>query len=138
VVAEQALNNGEVVGRDVDGRPEGTVAVVVHGLEDRLAVSEVEQVLPHDVDVVALRVERRDVELGPLLAVVAVIVVRADVRHLLGAKDAYETSGDRCLACRRITDDAKNDWSRHAFLLLRIPRLILVRAHVCASSTADS
>ncbi len=53
--------------------------------------------LGEDVEVVALGVERRDVALGALTSVVAVVVVGAEVRDLILAEDANETPGDRRL-----------------------------------------
>ena len=42
-------------GLDVHRRAEGAVGVPVDGLEDRLAGTQVREVLGHDVDVVAVR-----------------------------------------------------------------------------------
>src|SRR5918996_3333769 len=67
----------------------------------------VAEVLAHDVDVVALGIERSDVPLGALLAVVPVVVVGADVRDLVLAEDADEAAGEGRLARRRVADDAE-------------------------------
>ena len=79
VVAQQALDDREALRAHVDRRAERAVLVAVDRLEDRLAPAQVRQVLGDDVDVVAVGVKRRDAQLGPLPAVVAVVVVGADV-----------------------------------------------------------
>src|SRR5205814_1584146 len=71
------------------------------------------EVLRHHVRVVAVRVERRDVALGALPAVVAVVVVDADVRHVVLAEHADEPAGEGRLAGRRVADDAEGDRARH-------------------------
>ena len=53
--------------------------MVVDRLEDRLPVAKVAEVLSEDVEVVRRGLERRDSDLGPLLAVVAAVVVATDV-----------------------------------------------------------
>ena len=65
---------------------EGAGLVVVDRLEDRLAQRQQLQVLLHDVDVVAGRVERRERERLSLLAVVPVVVVDADGGDPIGAE----------------------------------------------------
>jgi hypothetical protein len=88
VVAEQPLDDGERVRRDVHGRLEGAVRVPVDRLEDGLARPHVEQVLGHDVEVVGVGVQRRDAVFRALPAVGAVVVVERDVRDPLLAEDA--------------------------------------------------
>ena len=114
VVAEQPLDDGEALGREVDERAERAVVVLVDGLEDRLAHAQALQVLGHDVEVVALRVQRRDAALGALAAVVLVVVVGADVRDGVLAEQAHEPLAQRRLARRRVTHDSKHDRSCHA------------------------
>ena len=53
--------------------------------------------------------QRRDRALGALPAVVAVVVVEADVRHLVLAEDAHEPARDRGLAGGGVADDAEDD-----------------------------
>src|SRR5919106_3077417 len=65
------------------------------------------EVLAYDVDVVALGIERCDVPLGALLAVVPVVVVGADVGDLVLAEDPDEAAGEGRLARRRVADDAE-------------------------------
>ena len=113
MVAEQALDDREAVGLDVDGRREGAVRVPVDRLQDRLAVAQMAQVLRHDVEVVAVGMQRRDAELGSLPAVVAVVVVGAGVGDRVLAQDAHEAPGHRGLARRRVADDAEDDRPRH-------------------------
>ena len=69
--------------------------------------------LGEDVEVVAVGVERRDVPLGPLLAVVAVVVVGAEVRDLVVAEHADEAARDRGLPGPGVADDAEHDGTRH-------------------------
>jgi hypothetical protein len=113
VVAEQALDDREALGAHVHRRPEGAVLVAVDGLEDRVAPAQVREMLGDDVHVVAVRVQGRDLKLGPLAAVVAVVVVGADVGHVLLAQDAHQAAADRRLAARRVADDTEDDRARH-------------------------
>jgi hypothetical protein len=78
------------------------------------------KVLRHDVEVVAVRVQRRHAQLGALLAVVAVIVVGAGMGDRVLAKGAHQAPGDRGLAGRRVTDDAEDDRPRHRQGLLKM------------------
>ena len=75
--------------------------------------------LGEDVEVVALRVERRDVPLGALPPVVAVVVVGAEVRDLVLAEHAHEPAGDRGLSGPGVADDAEHHRARHQ----RTPRM---------------
>src|SRR4051794_27478136 len=113
VVAQQALDDGERAWLEVHGRPEGAVGVPVYGLENRVAAAQVGDVLPDDVHVVAVGVQRRDVVLLALLTVVAVVVVEGDVRHLLLAENPHESARDGRLARRRVPDDAQDDGAWH-------------------------
>src|SRR5204863_5166412 len=81
--------------------------------EDRRTGAQVVEVRGHDVEVVALGIQRRDRALRPLLAVVLVVVVGADVRYDVLAEQAHEALAQRRLAGRRVTDDAQDDWPRH-------------------------
>ena len=67
--------------------------MLVDRLQDRLGGAHVRDVLRHDVHVVALGIERRDVPLGALAPVVAVVVVDADVRDVVLAEHADEARG---------------------------------------------
>src|ERR1700739_4617507 len=87
--------------------------MAVDRLQDRVAGADVPGVLGDDVEVVAVGMQWRDAELGPLLAVVAVVVVGADVRDLLLAERPHQTTRDCGLARRRVADDAEDDWARH-------------------------
>jgi CBS domain-containing protein len=69
VEAEHALDNRELPGSHVLRRVKRPAAMAVHRLEDGLALTEVEQVLLEDVEVVAVRVQRRHPPLGALMAV---------------------------------------------------------------------
>ena len=100
-------------GIEVVGRAEGAVGVLVDGLHDRFLAAQVPEVLAEDVEVVALGVERRDVPLGPLPPVVAVVVVGAEVRDLVLAEHADEPTRDRRLPGPGVADDAEHDGTRH-------------------------
>ena len=113
VEAEQPLADDEAPRHEVVGRAEGAVGVLVDGLHDRLLAAQVHEVLAEDVEVVALGVERRDVPLGPLPPVVAVVVVGAEVRHLVLAEHAHEPARDRGLPRPGVADDAEHDGTRH-------------------------
>ena len=69
--------------------------------------------LGEDVEVVALWVERCDVPLGALPPVVAVVVVGAEVRHLVLAEHPDEPARDRGLSRPGIADDAEHHRARH-------------------------
>ena len=69
--------------------------------------------LGEDVEVVAIRVERRDVALRALLAVVAVVVVGAEVRDLVLTEDTLKAPCDRRPCGARVSDDAEHDRARH-------------------------
>ena len=71
------------------------------------------EVLLEDVEVVALRVERRDVPLGALPPVVAVVVVGAEVGDLVLAEHPHEPAGDRGLSGPGVADDAEHHRARH-------------------------
>jgi len=109
VVAEQAFNDQEAPRGEVDGRCERAVRVPVDRLNDGLAAAQQHQVLAHDVHVVAARVERRQAHVGALRAVVAVVVVEADVRDLLLAQHAHQPPRQCRLAARGVAHDAKDD-----------------------------
>ena len=120
VVAQQALEHREAVRHDVRRRAEGAVRVLVDRLEDRLARPQVAQVLRHDVHVVGVRMQWRDRALGPLPAVVAVVVVEGDVGDLVLAQDAHEAARDGGLAGGGVSDDAEDDRTWHRALLARL------------------
>ena len=94
---------------DVLGGGKGPVLMAVDGLDDRLARPQVRQMLAQDVQVVAVRVQRGETALGPLLAVVAVVVVGRDVRDLVLAEDPNQPARQRRLARRGVADDAEQD-----------------------------
>src|SRR5918996_5797256 len=89
------------------------------------------EVLAHDVDVVALGIERCDVSLGALLSVVPVVVVGADVGDLVLAEDADEAAGEGRLARRRVADDAEYGGPGHRLALpfypSSVPKTVLFR-----------
>jgi len=85
--------------------------VAIDRLEDRLAAAQVRKVLSDDVHVVAVRVKRRDTELRSLLAVVAVVVIGANVSDVFLAEYAQQPAGNRGLAGRRVADDAEDHWA---------------------------
>ena len=98
VEPQQALDDRELRRPDVLGRGKRPVLVAVHGLDNRVARTQVPEMLVQDVDVVAVRVQRGEPMLGALLAVVAVIVVGGDVRDLLLAENADKPARQRRLA----------------------------------------
>ena len=58
VVAQQPLDDRELARLDVHGGPERAVLVLVDGLEDGPSAAHVREVLLHDVEVVAVGVQR--------------------------------------------------------------------------------
>ena len=66
--------------------------------------------------------QRRDVALGALPAVVAVVVVDADVRDVVLAEHAHEPAREGRLAGRRVADDAEDDRPAHGRLAHIAPR----------------
>src|SRR5262249_43693094 len=113
VVAEQPLDDRELPRLDQHERPEGAVGVLVDGLQVSVARAQVAEMLAHDVYEVALGGQRRDVPLRALLAVVAVVVVGADVGDVVLAEHADEAAREGRLARRRVADDAEDDRARH-------------------------
>ena len=82
--------------------------------------AHVREVLLHDVEVVAVGVQRRDRALGALAAIEAVVVVGGDVGHVLVAQQPHQPAGDRRLAGGGVPDDPEDDRAWH--LLLRAQR----------------
>jgi hypothetical protein len=123
VVAQQPFDNRELARLDVDGRPERAVLMLVDGLEDGPSAAHVRKVLLHDVEVVAVGVQRRDAALGALAAVEAVVVVRGDVGHVLVAQQPHQPARDRRLAGGGVPDDPEDDRAWHVLLRaqLRFP-----------------
>ncbi len=115
VVAEQPFDDRELLRIDAHERAEGAVVVLVDRLQDRLAAAQVHEVLAHHVEVVAVRVQRRDAQLRALAAVVPVVVVDADVRDVDLAEHTYEPAREGCLTGRRVADDAEDDRDRPIF-----------------------
>ena len=101
-------------GRTCLRRLERARAVAVDRLEDRLPAPQVPEVLAHDVEVVGGRGERRDPELGSVGALVAVVVVAADVRHVGVAEHAGEPARESGLAGAGVAYDAEDDRTGHA------------------------
>ena len=81
--------------------------------------------LGEDVEVVAVGMERRDVALGALLAVVPVVVVGAEVGDLVVPEHADEAAGDGGLPRAGVADDAEHDRTRHQRLTGTRGRLLL-------------
>ena len=98
MVAEQALNEGELVRPDIDRRAEGSVLVPVNGLEDRPSGPDTGEVLFQDAEVIRVWMQRGYPAPGPLPAVIAVIVVPRDVGEALLADQANHPAGDRGLS----------------------------------------
>ena len=71
------------------------------------------EVLGDDVEVVAIGMQWGDPELGALLAVVAVVVVDADMGDVFLAQHADQPPGDGGLTGRRIADDPEDHGTRH-------------------------
>ena len=106
---QQALDDHELARLHQHRAPEGAVLVVVDGLEDGVAEGEQLEVLLHDVDVVAVGVERRE-RLGLALdPVVLVVVVDADRRDPVGAEGVDQALGDGGLAGRAVAGDGEHD-----------------------------
>jgi hypothetical protein len=72
------------------------------------------EVALHDIDVVAVRMQRRDVVLGALPAVVTVVVVGRDVRDVALAEHPDQAAAERRLAAGGIADDAEDDRAGHS------------------------
>ena len=74
---------------------------------------EVLEVLAEDVEVARRRVERRDLQLGALLAPIAVVVVAADVGDTVGCRGCGPAAGQRRLSGGGVADDPEDDRPRH-------------------------
>ena len=111
---EQSLDHHEAVRAHVLRRPKPAAAVVVGGLQYRLPLTDVRQVLPENVEVVGGRVQRRDAELAPLLAPVAVVVVAADVGDVFApAEDPDDAAGQGGLPGGGVPDNPEDDRTSH-------------------------
>ena len=104
--------------------------MLVNGLEDRLAVAQVRQVLGDDVEVIAVRMQRRDPVFGSLAAVIAVVIVGADVGDVVLAQDPHQTARDRGLAGGGVADDAEDYGAR-------VHRLSSLNTELCRMSSAS-
>ena len=111
--SQQPLNDRELCRLDILRRLKAAVRVTVDGLEDQLSHLQVRQLLLEDVNVVAAGMQRRESQLHPLLAVVAVVVVGRHVRDLILPEDPDEPSRQRRLTGCRVADDAEQDRTGH-------------------------
>ena len=108
VQRQQALDDDEFP-RLHENRPlQGACAVVVHGLQNRLAESEELEVLLHDLDVVALRVEGSEGKVAALGPVVAVVVVDTDRGDALRAEGSGQPAGQGRLAGGAVAGDGEH------------------------------
>ena len=103
VEAEQPLHDHESPRRQVHRWPEGAVGVAVDGLENGLTGPQQAQMLVHNVHIVTSRIERSDQPARPLGAVVAVVIVEADVRHGVGSEHAHKPPRQRGFPAGRVT-----------------------------------
>jgi hypothetical protein len=83
--------------------------MVVHWLQDRLTVMQPLQLQLHDVDVVAVRMQRCKRQLGALRAIKTVIIVRTDMRDAVCAKNLHQTLRHGGFASCAVADDADDD-----------------------------
>ena len=88
--------------------------MVVDRLQDGLAHAQQLQVLLHDLDVVAVGVQRGERQRLALDAVIAVVVVHADRRDPLRPERRHQTLGDRGLAGGAVARDRQHDRSGDA------------------------
>jgi hypothetical protein len=83
--------------------------MVVDRFQDGVAERQQLQVLLHDLDVVAVGVQRGERQPVTLFPVVAVIVVDADRRHPVDPERLDDPAGERRLAGRAVAGDGQHD-----------------------------
>src|ERR1700682_819920 len=69
--------------------------------------------LGHDIEIVAVRVQRRNAQLLALLPIIAMIVVCTEHRHMLSVENLGDASTQCRLASSTVTHDAHDDRTRH-------------------------
>ncbi len=111
VQREQPLGDAQLAGLDQHGPFELPVAVVVDGLEDGLAAGQEPEVLFHDLDVVAVGMQGRERFVGPLGAVVAVVVVDAQRHDPVLAQRLDQPPGQGRLPGCAVAGDGQHDRS---------------------------
>src|SRR6516165_6054627 len=109
VQRQQSLDDHEPPRFDVLGPGQLAGLVVVDGLEDRVPGGEQLQLLLHDVDVIAVGVQRREPEVLALLTVITVVVIHANGRALLLTEGADQAGRNGRLAGRTVADDGEHD-----------------------------
>ena len=109
VQRQQPLDDDEPPRLDVFRPGELAGVMVIDGFEDRVACGKQLQLLLHDVDVVAVRVQGRKRKPLALRPVIAVVVVHAHGRALVLAQGPDEARGDRRLARGAVAGDREHD-----------------------------
>ena len=120
MVTEQPFDDDKLFGLHIVGPYVCAGAMVIHRLEDRLAVVHALQMQFQNIDVVAVGVQRRNAKLLAFDAVVFVIVIGADLRHAFGAEQFCQPASERTFARRAVADDTKDDGSLFHFFTAEI------------------
>ena len=105
--AVQPFHNDEFAWLDVFRPNQRARAMVIHRLQNRLAVVRALQVKLKNVEIIAVRMQWSDVQPCPLLPVILVIIISTYVRDALWAKQLRQSVGDGGLAGGAITYDAQ-------------------------------
>ena len=106
---QQPFGHHEVTRFDEHRPIEPAGAVVVDRLQDGLPERQQLQVLLHDFDVVAGRVQRSERQTLAFLPVVAVVVVDADRRHSLAAEGLGDSLGEGRLPRGAVAGNGQHD-----------------------------
>src|SRR5271157_547258 len=115
VESEQAFDDHEFPGLDILRTDEHPGGMVVNGLENWLAVMQALQLQFQNVEIVTIRMERRNAACSSLGSVVFVIVVGANVSHVFGTEQIHQSLRQRRFARRTVANDAQHNrpLSRH-------------------------
>src|ERR1700730_4499146 len=106
----QALDDHDVSGMQFLSRSKGSIAVVIHGLADRPALLEREQLVLHEGKVGGSRVESRDADQPSFAAIQAVVIVQAQAGDSSLREDTVEAGVERGLPASTVASDGDEDW----------------------------
>jgi hypothetical protein len=95
---QQTLEHQERSRMHLRRTPERAVAVVVDGLEDRLAATKMHQMVSEDVDMIGVGMHRSDSQLSALAALLAVVVVGTYAGDAIITHHSDQSAGEAGLA----------------------------------------
>ena len=89
--------------------------MVVVWFENGLPGAQQLQVLCHNIEIIAIRVQGSDTQFLALQAIIAMIVVRAENRYIFNTQNLRDASTQRRLTRSTIPDNAQNDWALNSY-----------------------